>query len=339
MSIQFGNAFIISSMTWQEVKATVATKFLSMQFDEDVSQYTIFAIDNPIVYVTYIRRGDVPDSPGFDQTQNDSDKVDFETNFKASCNKSLENKAADGIKKFSIDGPFERDKKPIFTMSPSTQGFVTWICGSGDDPAPAPGQSGRGTGQPFFIKFEPDEVPSTKVIEFDFIEPIEVHDGQVAWRDVANWGVDDTFSLGLRIPSSSVAANTSSLGNCNKVPVGPGMHIIVPAAGDGAYDLLEGCPVEDKEGQGAYWFNDYDTGAVTASPVPGAGTHNIFDFDITGWLIRNIRMTHPMGVFDIDVYKTEYFHPTWRLRWEVTKNTPGSGSVSGWIFCFRRNVT
>lgn len=339
MSITFGNAFVQSSLTWSQFKSVVSSKSLLVQYDDDGTMYTIFAIDNPIVYVATLYKNSVPDAPGFNQAQNDTDKSDFENNFRSAANRPIEPRTIEGVKKLSLDAPREQDKKPIFTMSPATEGFVTWITGAGDDPSATFPASGRGTGTPFVLVFSGSEVPCTKTLEFDFIEPVEVHDGQVTWRHPTNWGSQDHFSLGLRIPSSSVSLNTSSLGNCNKVSVGPGMNVIVPAAGNGQYDLLEACPVQDKQGQGGYWDNDYNTGAVTPNPTPGAGNWNLFDFEVTGWLIKNIPMTHPMGVFDIDVYKTEYFHPSWYLTWQVTKNSPGDGEVSGWIFCFRRFVT
>jgi len=86
MSVQFGNAFIISAVTWQQFKNTVNTNSSSVQYDDDGTQYTIFAVDSPLVYVTYITKGTVPDAPGYSQAQNDSNKADFENNFKSRCN-------------------------------------------------------------------------------------------------------------------------------------------------------------------------------------------------------------------------------------------------------------
>jgi hypothetical protein len=243
----------------------------------------------------------------------------------------------------TLNGPKDSDLKPIVTISPATEGFVTWICGAGDDLNPTPPDSGRGTGDPFLLSFTALEIGQTKTADFCFIEPIEIHDGQVCWAPLSAWGPNDSFSLGLRIPATELTYNGSGTGNCNKMEIVPnsGMHIIVPAANDGAFDvdLTTAAPVEDREGSGGYWDNDYLTGAISPSTVPGAGRWNLFDFEVKGWLIKNIRMTNPMGVFDIDVYKIEYFHPSWYLHWEVTKNTPGAGAASGWVFCFRSNVT
>jgi len=301
-----------------------------------------WTLDGDVYHIVCVRDGRL-----FISRASDDDVVDFELwkDDEKECS-SLDDACAMALvsplspsPKMKLDCPSEQDKKPIVTISPATEGFVTWITGAGDDAEAQFPESGRGTGTPFVLSFSEDEVPCTKTLEFDFIEPVEVHDGQVSWRQPQNWGSQDSFSLGLRIPSSSVNLNTSSLGNCNKIPIGPEMNMIVPAAGDGQYDLIEACPVQDRQNQGGFWDNEYATGVVTPNSVPGKGLWNLFDFEITGWLIKNIPMTHPMGVFDIDVYKTEYFHPSWYLTWRVNKQTPGAGDVSGWIFCFRRFVT
>lgn len=341
------SATVRVDLIWPEFKKYLDGTFkkLHLQYVESPEDYQVFAIDDSIVYLCQF----VKEPANYDETftsqelidEHDAQRADFEANFKGNANKPLDVRGPAGVRVTTLDAPKEPDNKPVVTISPATQGFVTWICGAGDDANPTPPASGRGTGTPFLLEFSAEEVPATKTLEFDFTEPVEVHDGQVSWKETSNWGAGDTFSLGLRIPATPTTPNAGGTGNCNKVEIAPGMNIIVPAAGDGAFDLdlTDASPVEDKAGQGGYWNNDYNTGAVTPNPIPGAGRWNLFDFDVTGWLIKGIRLTHPMGVFDIDVYKTEYFHPAWYLRWEVTKNTPGAGSISGWIFCFRRFVT
>ncbi len=240
-----------------------------------------------------------------------------------------------------LDSPKTDDGKPVFDIYPGTAGFYTWITGHGDDPNPTPPATGRGTGTPLILEFTAEEIPATKSLEFQFNDPVEIHDGQIVWRDPANWSHLDSFSVGFKVPASVAVPNATGTGNCNKMPVGPGINAIIPANGDGAYDISpEGRhPVEDRQKQGAFWDNDYATGAVTPHPVPGRGKYNLFDVDLSGWLVRNIHTTHPKGVFDIDVYKVEYFHPSWRLFWEARKETPGAGVLGAWIFCFRRITT
>ncbi len=242
---------------------------------------------------------------------------------------------SDGVPIVHIEGPSDpQDKKPIIVMSPATEGWGTWITGAADDD----GYQTRGDGEQFRLDFVSAEIPATKTVDYPFIENIEIHDGQVSWEPVANWNSDDTFSLGVHIDSTVATVNGTNEGNCNLVDSGQGYNVIVPAAGDGTHDvvLADVCPVP---AQGAgYWDAHYETGAVTASATPGAANFHLLDVPITSWLIKNIATTHPGGWFDIDVYKTEWFHKNWKLRWEVTKNTAGDGTITGWILSFRQNT-
>lgn len=76
---------------WTPFKATAITaKNLPIQYDDDGTVYTIFAFDsNLIAYTTTIWKGTVPDgviAGGYSQGQNDSDKSDFENNYKINAN-------------------------------------------------------------------------------------------------------------------------------------------------------------------------------------------------------------------------------------------------------------
>lgn len=232
----------------------------------------------------------------------------------------------------------ETDKKPIVVTSPATEGFNTWLCGAGDDPSPTPPATGRGTGTPLIVSYDGAEsFPHTKIVEFQFIEPVEIHDGQLSWDGPGvSWKFDDVFSLGVRMPQTP-SSSTPGVGNTNKVPSGAGYDVFVPAAGSGSHTvvLADAVPVYSK-GSG-YWNVDYETGTITANPI-GKGNWHLLDVEVTGWLIRNISMGHPGGWFDVDVYKTEYVHPNWRIRIEITKTTPLAGRVGGWLLCFRKEV-
>lgn len=88
MSISF-NVGALSSSSWTTFKSIVLTKILSIQYDDDGTVYTIFAFDDgEIAYTCTIWKGTVPDSitSTYSQAQNDSDKSDFETNYKPYAN-------------------------------------------------------------------------------------------------------------------------------------------------------------------------------------------------------------------------------------------------------------
>jgi len=94
------------SGTWTWFKSLISGKTLKVQYEEDLQIYLIFGYDFPEVCTCTIWKGAVPDpvvTGGYSQAQNDSDKTDFETNFKPYANRSIDDIPsliiADAIKK------------------------------------------------------------------------------------------------------------------------------------------------------------------------------------------------------------------------------------------------
>lgn len=332
MPIVIAPQFTQRTHTWTGLSAVSQTKKLALQCEADGTVYTIWGYDGPEVHLCTIWQGDVPEhvvASGYTQIQNDLDKAAFEYGALPFCNSSVE-------------GPREADKKPVVTVSPATEGWLTWVTGRKDQIPPDNGTTGRGLGEQISVTFTTsDAANTTKTFDIQFLEPMEIHDGQVSWSPVSSFEFRDTFSLKVVIPATEPGVNVTSTGNCNKIEIYPnsGMHVIIPAAGDGAWDLnmSDAHPVWDKTNS-AYWNADYITGEVTPSLSPGTAAYNLFDFDAHGYLLKSIGMGNPLGLFDVDVYKSEWFHPTWILRLEVTKTSPANGNVGGWLFCFRKFV-
>lgn len=91
MSISFAN-FIIRSYTWTNWKTMLSNKGGVYQYDDDGLIYTIYFYDLPEVHTCAIWKGTVPDSiidGGYSQSQNDTDKTDFETNYLPTANKRI----------------------------------------------------------------------------------------------------------------------------------------------------------------------------------------------------------------------------------------------------------
>lgn len=92
MAIDLQNIPVVP-LRWTQFKAIVLPKVLSMQYDTDpanTSTYEIFAIDDDVAYRTTIWLGTMPSiDPDYSQGQNDTDKSDFETNYKSYCNKQI----------------------------------------------------------------------------------------------------------------------------------------------------------------------------------------------------------------------------------------------------------
>jgi hypothetical protein len=84
-SLDFGT-FIKITKYWTDFKSIIASKALSIQYEEDSSAYYIFAIDNSIVYISTIYKGTVPDPNNYSQVTNNTDKTDWTTNYQSSGN-------------------------------------------------------------------------------------------------------------------------------------------------------------------------------------------------------------------------------------------------------------
>lgn len=97
--IAISPSFTQREYKWTAWKAILSKKYLVTQYDEDVDRYLIYGYDGPEVHLCFIYKGEVPESvvnSGYSQVQNDADKTDFETNYKAAANAMLVPKDSDG---------------------------------------------------------------------------------------------------------------------------------------------------------------------------------------------------------------------------------------------------
>jgi hypothetical protein len=242
----------------------------------------------------------------------------------------------DGVPIFSIENArFESDGKQVMVPSPATHGWNTWFTGAGDDTASAPG---RGEGSAIRLSFTGAD---DKYVDIQFTEPVEMHDGEIFYSPVANWDMDDIFTMSAYLGATS-PTSTPGTGNCDKQDSGQGFDFMVPAAGDGDWTLdftnvWTYAPVPQSMG-GYYWSYDKDTGAITAASA-GDGNCNLLSVPVEVKFLTNIPMGHTLGRFEIDTYKVEYIHPGWKLRLRVVKSTTTAGEAAAWIMVFRRYNT
>lgn len=92
MSVSISSQFTQRNYKWTDWKVIQSVKNLIYQYEDDGYIYTIWGYDGPDAHICSIFKGNVPYSiieQGYSQVQNDSDKVDFETNFQANGNKPL----------------------------------------------------------------------------------------------------------------------------------------------------------------------------------------------------------------------------------------------------------
>jgi len=237
--------------------------------------------------------------------------------------------------------PSEEDGKPVYVMSPSTEGLYTWLSTRGDDLNPTPPASGRGDGAKYYLSF--DE-PGEQEVEVQYGEPIELHDGHVNY-DPSNWGFADEWSFLVRIPANTPVVNGTSEGNCNLVEIpgtGGTMHIIVPADGDGTHDIdLETAIVTPcgKEEDGYWTLADRWEEEITPNTEPVKGSWNMYDFSNDMFFIKRLDCGDPRGVWDLDAYKAEWISSRWKIVFRCTRVSAGAGEIGGYIMVFRPGAT
>jgi hypothetical protein len=226
----------------------------------------------------------------------------------------------------------DSDGKQVVYVTPSTPGWNTWITSAGDDIGPP---LVRGGGDLLQLSWTSNEARGTKTAEFRFGEPVQVNDGGATF-DSTQWSPDDLLEYQMVLAATATTSGGGA-GNCNKVATGLGFNVIVPAAGNGAYNvnLANAIPVPSADSTG-YWDSDYDTGAITPSATPGAAKFNLFDAEFKTSSARRVIFHNQRGLFELPAYGVEWVHPNWLLRCIVTKNSAGAGTISGWVRVFRR---
>jgi len=87
--ISLSPSYTQRELKWTDWKAFKSKKELVHQYEEFSDKYFVWGYDSPEVYVCVIYKSIVPPEvieSGYTQAQNDSDKLDFESNFKSKSN-------------------------------------------------------------------------------------------------------------------------------------------------------------------------------------------------------------------------------------------------------------
>jgi len=94
----------VVDLRWPDFKATVGSDSLSMRFIERDDSYTIFALEESIAFTTLLLKQNASDqfawdeySPDYTKAQNDADRVEFETTYKATANAPIQLKSASRV--------------------------------------------------------------------------------------------------------------------------------------------------------------------------------------------------------------------------------------------------
>ena len=221
--------------------------------------------------------------------------------------------SATTLLKLAGGSPQTTDGKDIVLPNLFPGGVFLYLCGAGDDTS-----SGRGAGTEFKATRSTEGTTDT---EFYFNDWVYLAGGGALFNG-AEYG--DNISFQIYCPATSVTENGTNEGNCNLTPVGGGINIITPAAGDGTHDVnLENAnPVpsatdEEDSGTGYYTWSKPDTGLGTVSVgSPGASEYNLFDSAviIAKFIHKVPLMGNGLKDLTLPAIKPKRILPHWRFK-------------------------
>lgn len=232
--------------------------------------------------------------------------------------------------------PKTADGKPIYLPNIFPGPVVLYYAGSADHAT-----NGRGQGDMFIISSSAAE---DKYLEFSFNDWVYLAGGYIKWTGAQ---AGDYVSMKLIAPATPVTAAPQNDGNCNVVN-----GIIVPADGDGAYDvnLDDAVPVPaqatatgDDEGlPNGYWdWSEPQTGkgTVTVGEVGKARWHLLASsVDLTRFVSKMPLLGNSELDAMIPAIKPKKILPHWKLRVDL-HNSAAKNLDLVWILVTARVKT
>lgn len=313
MIVSFGSQYTQRPVRWSALTVEQIKRrgIYQAALDESEGVWTVWFYDASELFYAQMWTGALPQeqiNTGYTQEQNDADLSDFLSFWQSDANHPLDAREADG--------------RSITTSYPAYVGTQTQFVGSGDFPS-----------QDLLFEFAG---PDTLEVVAQFATVCQLADG--AAIHTGSWDARDRISFGVRIDANTVTPNGSNTGNCNLFPIGVGQNAIVPANGDGTHDidLATAKPViVDINGTtDCPWWTDPKTGVITPA-VRQQGNSLLLDFQKEFWLVNSCPIGAPDGHWDIDVWRAEFIHPSWKLIAKVVKVSAGAGILSGQLLIYR----
>lgn len=231
------------------------------------------------------------------------------------------------------------EQRTVVVPTPAPSGSFTWYTSKGDSLTPS---LKRGEGTAARITYNGDET-GTKNVEVEFSEAVYIHDGEINWKGVDDFDGSDSFSVYVKFGQTDVTPNPGGTGNCTLVDD----YLIVPVDSTGDYDvdLEEACPIPSSSGP---WVVNEKTEVIRVyDSNESLGKHDqriVLLYGVTPssmYLVRNVTMGSPRGVFEIDAYLVEWVSHHWKIGLEVikTKSPINAVEINGLMMLFRWNAT
>ena len=186
----------------------------------------------------------------------------------------------------------------------------------------------------------------TATFNVDFLDGVFLAGGHIDWSG-GSWGSSISMKL-TAAASTTKAPAVANQGNCNKVQVAQGAYIIVPAAGDGVYDLDTVIPIpaydDETNAQTGYWnYSEPWVGKGTVSPsATPTGKYNLFDFPLTLAFFTKLHMFLDSGQRDMvaPAIKPKWILPEWQMQVTIDNVDANKTLRAGWdLLVARRKST
>lgn len=229
--------------------------------------------------------------------------------------------------------PTTSDGKPIVLPCLFPPGVFMYYAGCADDPV-----NGRGQGAGFHLV---KDVAGDESLEFVFNDWVYLAGGDGVCQGAE---IGDSLTFEVIAPATTVTPNGGNTGNCNLVPLGTGMNLIVPAAGNGTHDvdLATAVPIpagkpNEKTGYYEWDWPDEGKGNVTIGE-PGHAEFNLLDFSLT--LNRQLPKFQLLGsrAFELTVPAVNpgAMLPQWKQKITLHNHSGHTGLKVVWtIVCAR----
>lgn len=179
----------------------------------------------------------------------------------------------------------------------------------------------------------------------DFLDGVFLAGGHVDW-DGGSWG--SSIQMNLWAPATTTKAPVvANQGNCNKVPTGLGFNILVPAAGDGVYDLDVPVPIpayeDETNAQMGYWgYSEPWVGRGTVSPAATpVEKYNLFDapLELAHFTVLHLFLETGQRDLIAPAIKPKWILPEWKIKIALN-NVAGNKTLrAGWDLLVARRKT
>ena len=234
---------------------------------------------------------------------------------------------------------FDKDGKQVIVPTPAPNGSFTWYTSRGDVLDPV----GRGAGTEARITYAATET-GIKTVELQFAESVYIHDGEINWKPIDEFDGTDYFSVYVKFCQSDDLTPNPGAGNCN-ITNPPYIDPAPNNDGDYDIDLETACPIPSSSGP---WLVNERTEEITVyDEEVGRGKYGTRCMLLTGYtpppiyLVRNLSMGSPRGIFEIDAYLVEWLSHHWKLGMEVekVKEPTVEVEINGILMLFRWSST